>query len=95
MPVAHPRTSSCIQAATAPIALEVLGLLVRDEDFEVVEVTLAVEAPRALELLLEIGVPLALLGHLDDVTGLRGSRRCWSRAEPSVWWFRVVVWLAE
>jgi hypothetical protein len=43
-----------------------LGLLVGDQDLEVVEVALAVVAPRPLELVVEIGVVALLLDHFGD-----------------------------
>lgn len=50
------------------------GLLVRNENLEVVEVALAVVAPWPLELLVEVGVPLALLRHRGGCVG--GEGRC-------------------
>lgn len=56
-------TSSCVQTATAFLALEMLRLLVGYENLKVVEVALAVEAPWSLELLVEVWIPLPLFRH--------------------------------
>lgn len=58
------RTSSRIEASATAIAFEVLGLLVRDENLQVIKITFAVVTPWALQLLVEVGIPLSLLGHL-------------------------------
>lgn len=54
------------------------GLLVRDEDLQVVKVALAVVAPWPLELLGQVWVSLALLRH-------RGGRNVvsWGDARPA------------
>lgn len=51
-----------------------LGLLVVDQDLEVVEVALAVVAPRAVEDLLDVGVVSLLLAHGVGAFGSWGSR---------------------
>ena len=68
----HRLTSSCVEAAPTAIAFEVFRLLVGYEDLEVVEVALAVEAPWALELLVEVRIPLPLFGH-DGGRGTWGA----------------------
>lgn len=70
-------TSGSIKTAPAAIALEVLRLLVRDEDLEVVEVALAVETPWSLELLVQIRVPLPFFRH---------DREC-SSTRVRIYWF--------
>jgi hypothetical protein len=61
------RTASRVQTATTAITFEMLRLLVRDQDLHVVEVALAVEAPRSLLLLLESWPSLSLLRHPGGV----------------------------
>ena len=57
-------TAGGVQRLPASLALEMFGFLVRVQDLDIVEVTLAVVAPRALELLIEVWVSLAFLRHL-------------------------------
>jgi hypothetical protein len=56
--------------------------LVGYENLKVVEVALAVEAPWPLELLVEIGIPLAFLRHLcgRGSGGGRGRVECANKA---------------
>jgi hypothetical protein len=65
--------SGCVQTAPTPVAFEVLRLLVRDENLEVVEVALAVIAPWSLELLVEVWIPLPLLCHCGYGVKLSGQ----------------------
>jgi hypothetical protein len=57
------QTAGGVEATIALLALEVLCFLVRDEDFLVVEVALAVVAPRARDDLLDIGTVALFLVH--------------------------------
>jgi hypothetical protein len=61
-----PLTTSRIQTSTAAVAFEMLRFLMRDEDFEIIEVTLAVIAPRPTKDLLNVRVTSLFthLGHL-------------------------------
>lgn len=56
-------TSSSIQPPPASVALEVLRLLVRDEDLQVIKVAFAVVAPWATKELFEVRVSTLLLSH--------------------------------
>jgi hypothetical protein len=57
------QTSSGVETAVALVAFEVLGLLVRDEDFLVVEVALAVVAPRAGDKVFDVDAVALFLDH--------------------------------
>jgi hypothetical protein len=57
------QTTSGVEAAIAVVTLEVLCFLVRDEDFLVVKVALAVVAPRARDEVLDIGTVALFLVH--------------------------------
>jgi len=57
-------TSSRVQATPTSVAFEVLGLLMVDEDLEVVEVTFTVVAPWSRQDFFHIGVASLLLRHL-------------------------------
>ena len=63
-----------VKAAIAVVALVVLGLLVRNEDLEVVKVALAVVAPWARENILEVG--LVALFLVDHDCGVSDVMRC-------------------
>jgi hypothetical protein len=65
----HEEATSSVKAPVAVVALEMLGFLVVDEDLLVVEVALAVVAPRARENVLDGGVVALLLGHGCGVVG--------------------------
>ena len=56
-------TTSRIQTSATAIAFEMLRLLMRDEDFEIVKVALAVVTPWPTEDFLNVGVS-SLLPHL-------------------------------
>lgn len=58
-------TSCSVQSAPTFVTLEVLGSLVKGEDLQVVEITLAVVAPRPLQELLQ-GRATSFLAHRDD-----------------------------
>jgi len=67
----HLQAAGSIKAAVAVVALVVLGLLVRNEDLQVVKVALAVVAPWARENFLEVGlVALFLVDHDCGVCGV-------------------------
>jgi hypothetical protein len=57
------RTSCCVQPPATAVALEVLGLLMRDEELQILKVSLAVVAPRARQELLHVGLLSLLLPH--------------------------------
>lgn len=82
-------TSCGVEAATAALAFEVLGLLVVDQDLEVVEVALAVVAPRTSKDLLDVGVISLLLAHVDGardgrtIAGELGRREAGNADAPS------------
>jgi hypothetical protein len=57
-------TSCCVQSAAASVTLEVFGFLMRDENLQIIEVTLTVVAPRPSEDLLDIGVLSLALAHV-------------------------------
>ena len=67
------QTTRGVEATVALVALEVLGFLVGDEDFLVVEVALAVVAPRAVDELLDIGAVALFLVHHGCGDGGSGS----------------------
>jgi len=73
-------TSSSVKPAVALVTFEVLSLLVGNENLKIIEVALAVEAPRPLELLVEIGVPLPLLCHGGGCSEWMEWGRSWVRA---------------
>jgi hypothetical protein len=62
-------TSSCVQSASASFTLKVLGLLVGDENLQIVKVTLTVVAPWSIQKLFERGTAsfLAHLGYLRSL----------------------------
>jgi len=62
-------TSCRVQSATASVTLEVFGFLMRDENLQIIEVTLAVVAPRPSEDLLDIGVLSLALAHAAGQLG--------------------------
>jgi hypothetical protein len=59
----HRQATSSVEATVAVVATEVFGFLVGEEHSGVVEVALAVVAPRALDELFDLGV-VALLDHV-------------------------------
>ena len=62
------RQTTCgVESTGALITFEVFGLLVGNENLQVVEVSLAVEAPRSLELLVEVAELLRELGDVRAV----------------------------
>ena len=63
------QSASSVKATVAIVTLKVLCLLVRDQNLLVVEVALAVVAPRARENVLDGGVVALLLGHGCGVVG--------------------------
>lgn len=69
-------TSSRIESSTTSFAFEVLRLLMRDENLEIVKVSLTVITPRSREDLFRVRVGALLLAHLDvwsaTVRGLTG-----------------------
>jgi hypothetical protein len=67
-------TSRGVESATASLTLEMLCLLVIDKNLEVVEVALAVVAPRTREDFVEVGVVALLLRHLADTKAHASSR---------------------
>lgn len=69
-------TSCSVQPPSTAVAFEMFGFLVRDEDLKVVEVALAIIAPGPFELLVEIGVSLALFRHLCG-RNIRVRLRTW------------------
>lgn len=71
-------TACGVETTTASFTLEVLGLLVIDQDLEIIKVSFTVIAPWPSEDLVGIGVPALLLGHglgmaLEDSRGDQGS----------------------
>ena len=64
-----PPTSCRVQPPSTAVALEMFGFLVGNQDLEVVKVALAIVAPWPLELLVQIGISLALLRHVGGRTG--------------------------
>ena len=62
------RTASSIQTSSASLAFVMLCFLVIDEDFEVVEVALAVIAPRSFQYLLQRRVLALVLTHDSSIT---------------------------
>lgn len=67
-------TTSSIETAITPVALVVLGLLVGDENFQVVKVALAVIAPWTCKDLLNVRVASLLFTHDGDSVCLSESR---------------------
>jgi hypothetical protein len=59
------QASCCVQSAATSFAFEVFSFLVGDENFEVIEITLTVIAPRSSKQLLDIGVAALFLAHDD------------------------------
>lgn len=70
-------TSSSIQTTAASFAFEMLGLLMRNENLEVVKVALTVVAPRSRKDLLDIWVIPLLLSHLEMVLPRRVGGERW------------------
>lgn len=60
------QTSCGIQSATTSFAFEMFSFLVRDEDLQVIEITLTIIAPWPSQQLLNIGMTALLLAHLTD-----------------------------
>lgn len=77
-------TSCGVQAATAALALEVLGFLVVYQDFEIVEITLAVVAPRTSQDLLDVRVISLLFAHVGKVRGVRAIAWSWGDARSTM-----------
>lgn len=63
-------TSRRIQSAAASVTLEVFGLLMGDENLQIIKVTLAVVTPRSSEDLLDVGILSLALAHVDDRSGM-------------------------
>lgn len=61
----HGETSGSVETTTTSVALEVLGLLMRDKELQILKVTLAVVAPWPRQDVLDIGVTALLLAHCD------------------------------
>lgn len=80
-------TSGCIKPATAPLAFEVLRLLVIDQDLEIIEVALAVVAPWPRENFGQVRMIALLFRHIAkawDREVLAGNAR-WAREEKRAW----------
>lgn len=60
------RTSCSIESSVASLALEMLCFLMLNQDAQIVEVALAVIAPRSSEDILDVGVLSLLLAHCDN-----------------------------
>jgi len=71
-------TASSVQTATAFVTLEVLCLLMRDEDFQIVKVAFAVVAPWALEDVLDARMIFAFFvaPHIDRLVETRFDECC-------------------
>jgi hypothetical protein len=57
-------TSCRVKSATASVTLEVFGFLMGDENLQIIEVTLAVVAPRPSEDLLDVRILSLALAHI-------------------------------
>jgi len=71
----HTETSGCVQSSAAPIALEVFGLLMRNQNLQVVKVSLAVVAPRSREDFVDLRKLSLLFAHVV-ACGKRGEPVC-------------------
>lgn len=56
-------TSCSVQASSTAVAFEVLCLLMRNKELQILEVSLAIVAPRPRQQLLDVGVAALLLSH--------------------------------
>ena len=79
-------TSCGVQPSTASFAFEVFGLLMADENLEIIEIAFAVVAPWSRKDLFDIGVVALFLGHLVGHSRWTGG---WFEQKQLKGWLRA------
>jgi hypothetical protein len=68
-------TSSSVQPPSTSFALEMLGLLMRNENLEIIEISFAIITPRPSKQFFQIGMTALLLDHCGEERGRELLRR--------------------